>query len=142
MESETKIVGYISKKVVEELNLPEQIGKAIKMTPSLIEHIAKHSKEYKNVDSSLYTLSNLSDIINNPEFIYYNEKNKSIEYYKKQQDYVCAVVKITNKKSLFMASVYPVKKSKIDNRVERQNWEYYLKNYKYDKEEVREKQTS
>lgn len=142
MESETKIVGYVSKKVVEELNLKEQIGKAIKMTPSLIEHIAKHSKEYKSVDSSLYTLANLSDIINDPEFIYYNRKNNSIEYYKKQQDYVCAIVKITNKKNLFMASVYPVKKSKIDNRLERQNWENYKKMYNEDEASDKVKQTS
>lgn len=126
-ESESKIVGNINKKVCDDLHLKEQLGKPIKMAPTLLEHIAKHSVEYENVDSCLYTLSNISDILNNPDYIYYNETNKSIEYYKFLKEYVSVVVKVTNKKSLFIASIYPVKKAKIDNRMEKKAWKKYVK---------------
>lgn len=121
-----KIIGCVSKKVAEDLHLLEQVGKTIKLTSPLFEHIAKHSEEYISVDSCLYTLSNLFEIINNPEYTYYNKKNNSIEYYKLLKEYVCVIVKVTKKKSLFIASVYPVKKTKIENRMERKNWEEYL----------------
>lgn len=141
MESESKIMGCVSKKVAEELHLEEQTGKTIKLTPPLFEHIAKHSEEYENVDSCLYTLANLTEIINNPEYTYFNKKNNSIEYYKFLKEYVSVIVKVTNKKNLFIASVYPVKKTKIDNRLERKNWEDYLLADETIKENKTEKET-
>lgn len=125
-ESNSKIIGYVSKKVCDDLNLEEQIGKSIKMTAPLLEHIAKHSEEYESVESCLYTISNVSDIINDPDYIYFNNKNNSIEFYKYLKEYVSVVVKVTNKKNLYIASIYPVKKSKIDNRMEKKAWDKYV----------------
>lgn len=70
----SKLVGYVNNKVAEDLNLYNQIWKPIKLTQPLFEHIAKHSNEYKDVDSCIYTLSNLSDIISSPDFVFHNKK--------------------------------------------------------------------
>ena len=122
-KSISKKIGYVTKKVAEELNLPDQIWKPIKITPALFEHIAKHSEEYKNAGSCLYTLENLSNIVDEPNYVFYNKRNKSIEYYKFLQEYVSLIVKVTNKKNLYVASVYPVKKIKIENRLEKKKLE-------------------
>ena len=66
----TKIIGYISKQVSDDLNLHDQIGKPIVLTTSLFEHITKHNEEYESVDSYLYTLTNFSEVVNNPEYIF------------------------------------------------------------------------
>jgi len=125
-EANFKILGYISKKIGNEHEKNEQIGKAIKMTPDLLKHVAPHIPEFINIESYLFTLSHLSDVLNAPDVTYYNKKNNSIEYYKFLQEHVCVVVKLSNKNSLFLGSFYPVKESKIKNRIDRMNWEEYV----------------
>ncbi len=131
-----KILGYISKKVGIEHEKIEQIGKAIKMTPHLLEHVAPHIPEFINVESYLFTLSHLTDVLNNPDMTYYNKRNNSIEYYKMLQENVCVVVKLSNKNNLFLASFYPVKQTKIKNRADRKSWEEYVLTEEEAKEKI------
>ncbi len=134
-EGNFKVLGYVSKKVGQEHGKPEQIGKAIKMTSNLLKHVSPHISEFINIESYLFTLSHLTDVLNSPDVTYYNKKNNSFEYYKYLKEYVCVIVKISNKNSLFLGSFYPVKETKIKNRIDRMNWEDFV----LSEEEAKEK---
>lgn len=69
-ESISKLIGYVDKKVAEDLNLYSPVWKPIKLTQPLCEHIAKHSSEYKDV-GAVYTLANLSGIIATLNFCFF-----------------------------------------------------------------------
>lgn len=111
-----KVVGYISDDIAKKWLLDDCKGKAIIQSLDLYVHIAKHAKEYKSIESVNYTIEHISDVINDPDYVFYNEETKGIEYYKKLLENVSVVVQTSNKRDLYIASVYPVTEIKIDNR--------------------------
>lgn len=111
-----KIVGRISDDVVEKYKLYDYRNKEIVQSLDLYVHVAKHAKEFESVDSFNHTLSNISEIIENPYFVYYNPSKNSLLYFKEIDENVCAVVKLNLRKNKdsYVATVYPVSKNKID----------------------------
>lgn len=111
-----KEIDVLSDKLAKEKGLEEHSGKKIVQYDGLLKHIAKHEKEYISIESCECTINNISTIIKNPEYVYYNEKKKGLEFYKNLMEKVCVVVQIVNKRELPVASVYPVHDKKISNR--------------------------
>jgi len=79
---------------------------------SLKYHTYKHKSNFFNYYSYYYTLNNISIILLNPEFVYYDTKKNSIKYYKKLKEYVCVVVKISDNRA-FVTTFYPISKKSI-----------------------------
>ena len=79
-------------------------------------HISKHIKEFISIDGYNYTISNISKIIKIPDFVYYNKNKNSLLYFKKLYENICVVVKLNLRKNkdIYVASVYPVNKRKIE----------------------------
>ena len=111
-----KEIDILSDKLAKEKGLEEHSGKKIVQYDGLLKHIAKHEKEYISIESCECTINNISTIIKNPEYVYYNEKKKGLEFYKNLMEKVCVVVQIVNKRELPVVSVYPVHDKKISNR--------------------------
>ena len=77
-------------------------------------HTRKHANDFFDIDSYHNTLVNIDKIIARPYHVEYDEVKKSIKYYGKVDQYVCVVVKIQDKKELFVSTFYPLSKEKID----------------------------
>lgn len=77
-------------------------------------HFADHKDEY--IDESSYTLSvnSLFDIIQNPDFISYNQNNSGMEFVKTLKDHTLVAVRISNSKELKVRSMYPINQTKKD----------------------------
>lgn len=111
-----KIVGRISEDLVEKYKLYDYRNKEIVQSLDLYLHVAKHAKEFESVDSFNHTLSNISEIIENPYFVYYNPSKNSLLYFKEIDENVCAVVKLNLRKNKdsYVATIYPISKNKIN----------------------------
>lgn len=115
-----KIVGRISDDVVEKYKLYDYKNKEIVQSLDLYVHVAKHAKEFKCVDSFNHTLSNISEIISNPYFVYFEPSRNSLLYFKEIDENVCVVVKLILRKNkdCYVATVYPISKNKINKYIE------------------------
>ena len=94
-----KIVGRISDDVVEKYKLYDYRNKAIIQSLDLYLHVAKHVPEFESVDSYNNVMSNISKIISEPLFVYYEPKRNSLLYFKEIDENVCVVVKLALRKN-------------------------------------------
>lgn len=76
-----KIVGRISNEIVDKYKLYDYRNKEIVQSLDLYVHVAKHAKEFENVDSFNNTLSSIPEIISNPYFVYYDPLRNSLLYF-------------------------------------------------------------
>lgn len=115
-----KIVGRISDEVVEKYKLYDYRNKEIIQSLDLYLHVAKHVPEFESVDSYNNVMSNISEIISEPLFVYYEPKRNSLLYFKEIDENVCVVVKLALRKNKdnFVATVYPISKNKINKYIE------------------------
>lgn len=115
-----KIVGRISDDIIEKYKLYDYRNREIIQSLDLYVHVAKHAKEFESVDSFNHTLSNISEIISNPYFVYYEPSRNSLLYFKEIDENVCVVVKLTLRKNKdsYVATVYPINKNKIKKYIE------------------------
>ncbi len=134
-----KKIGYVNDDIIKKWFLDECRGKEIVQSLDLYIHIAPHAKQFLSVDSFNYTIDHVVDVINAPDYVYYNVEKHGIEYYKKLLENVCVVVQNTGKRELYVASIYPVSEVKIRNRklneeetIKKQS----LKKYGYKKRQV------
>ena len=106
----TKIVGYVDKKIAYDNNIIEYAEKDIVQSTKL----DKHAADFFSIDSYHNTLININEIIKNPYYVEYDSKKDSLKYYGKVDQYVCVIVKIKEKKELYISTFYPQSKEKID----------------------------
>lgn len=121
-----KEIDIFSIKLAKDRELEKHIGKRIVQYDGLLKHIAKHEKEYISSKSCIYTINNISNIIRNPDYIYYNKVKQGLEFYKDLMEKVCVVVQIVDKRELPVASVYPVRETKISNRKYKESYNKYV----------------
>jgi len=110
----TKIVGYVDKKIAYDNNIIEYAEKDIVQSTKLDIHTNKHAADFFSIDSYHNTLININEIIKNPYYVEYDSKKDSLKYYGKVDQYVCVIVKIKEKKELYISTFYPQSKEKID----------------------------
>ena len=109
-----KIVGYVDKKIAYDNNIIEYAEKDIVQSTKLDIHTNKHASDFFSIDSYHNTLININEIIKNPYYVEYDSKKDSLKYYGKVDQYVCVIVKIKEKKELYISTFYPQSKEKID----------------------------
>ena len=142
-----KIMGIVTKNIAEKWYLDEQKNKTILQEADIFKHIAPHAEQYESIESLNYTMEHMSDVINKPDFVFYNVSKNGIEYYKKLMENVVVVVTPSKKRELYISSVYPVDDIKIANRRNRENSEIKKAKKKQEKEMLekyskKEKQTN
>lgn len=116
-----KIVGTISHEIAEKYRLYNYEGQEIVQSIDLYAHAYKHIKDFSTIDSYNYAISNIDKIINDPIFVYYDRKRKSLSYFCEFEDNVCLVVKLKLKENddNYVATMYPVNKNKINRLKEK-----------------------
>jgi hypothetical protein len=122
-----KVIDILNEDLAIEHGLEKHANKKIVQYEGLLKHIAKHEKEYISIESCECTINNISTIIKNPDFVFYNKESNGLEYYKNLIEKVCVVVQIVDKRELYIASVYPVTEKKITNRKYKQSYNKYVK---------------
>ena len=115
-----KIVGIISDDIINRYKSYDYKNREIVQSLDLYVHVAKHAKEFESVDSFNHTLSNISEIISMPYFVYYEPSRNSLLYFKEIDEDVCVVVKLTLRKNkdCYVATIYPISKYKVDKYIE------------------------
>lgn len=110
-------VGFVSKNVANQWKIPEQHNKPIIKSKNWYKtHGTKHKKEFKSPYNFDQAIKNIPDIIKNPDYVFYNEEEKGLEYYKRIIEDVTLVVRVTGKKVLYLATIYPSSSTKLKNR--------------------------
>ncbi len=107
------IVGTYKEEFNNKLGVSLPIGNIYK-SDGFIKHIQKRHANYVNY------IGNIPDIINNPDYIGTNTKEpNSIELIKVYpQDNIQIAVKLDiSQNSLYVASLYPISQSKLNNRL-------------------------
>lgn len=123
-----KIVGKISHEVASKYNLYEYENRDIVQSLDLYVHIQKHISEFKSIDSYNNSVFNVDKIINDPYFVYYDISRNSLLYYKEIDEFTCVVVKlnIRKNKDIYVSTIYPVNKLKIEKLKRKQLLEKYM----------------
>lgn len=111
-----KIVGFIDKNLCKKWCLEDYSERPIIQSLGLYVHIAKHASEFISVDSFNYTIDHINDVIIEPDYVYYNQECNSLEYYKRLMENVCVIVKLNNKRELYVGSLFPATENKINGR--------------------------
>lgn len=72
------------------------------------------------MDSYKNTINNISNIIGEPEFVYYDKNKNSLLYFKEIEENVCIVVKLKLRKNkeTYISTIYPISKNKINRYIE------------------------
>lgn len=109
-------IGELTSNVIKKLNL-NCSPKNILLTADRIYHCEKHKKEYASEDSYNNSMASIPRIINNPDYIGFNERNNSILYVKKLDDTTLVAVRISNKGSLRLRTVFPLTEYKLKKEI-------------------------
>lgn len=105
---------------MEKHQLSEYINRPIMQSLDFYVHIAKHIKDFKSVDNYMNALNNISEVLKKTEFTVYDKNRKTLLYYGVTEENVCYVVKLNlNKDYCFLASLYPISKTKLEHQKEK-----------------------
>ena len=97
--------------------MDEYRNKKIVLYPDAKEHSKeKHLEQYASKEDYYYVMDSLEDIIENPDYFFYDKSKSGLEYYKNVRGHILVAVRIKPGKELRVRSIYPVKQVKIDNR--------------------------
>jgi len=113
-----KIVGEITKEVIDILELSVSVGTSIYIGPTNIEHMQReHPTEYNRY------FALLPKIISSPDFIGINPKDDSLEYIKtfptSGGNYLKLAVRISGDGLLFARSLYEILERTVKKRTEK-----------------------
>lgn len=112
-----RILGEISNEVVQQWNIPEQKDKKIVMYPEAKEHSReRHINDYPSEDAYYFVMASLEEIIQNPDYVFYDKSKQGLEYYKKINSNILVAIRVNDGRELKVKSIYPVEKEKIENR--------------------------
>ncbi|MDD4608367.1 MAG: hypothetical protein PHD10_04490 [Bacilli bacterium] len=119
-----KTIGHIDSNEAIKWHLPELANKPIFLFSGVDRHAKKHYEQYQLGEKSKnYTMSNIRNVINNPEYVSYNTIHSSFEYYKMLMEYVTITVKPLDKvdDGFCVSTIYPSSLEKMNNRKKNEN---------------------
>lgn len=121
---DVKQIGTITEEIALRHKISELANRPIVQSLDFFVHIAKHVKEFKNVDSYNNAIKNIEAALLNPEFTFYDKKKQCILYYTRLDECTCYAVNINiGKDYSYIASLYPVS----DKKMQRKKEESYLR---------------
>lgn len=114
-----KQIGTITEDVASQHKISELTNRPIIQSLDFYVHIAKHVKEFKNVDSYNHAIENIENVLLNPEFTFYDKQKQCILYYAKIDEYTCYAVNINlGTDYCYIASLYPISEKKLQRKKE------------------------
>ena len=112
-----RVLGKVSNEIVEQWNIPEQRNKRIVIYDEVLEHSKqRHINDFNSEHDYNFVMKFLTDIIKNPDYVFYDKSKNGLEYYKRVNHNVLVAVRVNKGRELKVKSVYPVEDIKIENR--------------------------
>ena len=117
----------VSKKDADNCRRPDLFGKRIVLYESDKLHCySEHYSNFKNKKEFSFIMNNLDYVINECDFVLYNSKNNSLEYYKKLNSNITVRVKVQNSNELKIKTMFPVSEDKYEMKLARYNYNKYI----------------
>lgn len=112
-----RVLGEVTKEIADNWDIKEYRNKKIVIYPDKKEHAKeKHINDYEKEEDYYYVMDSLETIINSPDYVFYDKSKQGLEYYKEVKVNVLVAVRVVPGNELKVKSVYPVEKTKIENR--------------------------
>ena len=87
---------------------------------------SEHYKNFKNKKEFSFIMQNLDYVINECDFVLYNSKNNSLEYYKKINNNITVRVRVENSNELKIKTMFPVPEEKYEAKRNRAAYNKYV----------------
>lgn len=130
-------LGKVSKEIAIKCGIPEHSNKKIVLYPNDKRHCEKrHLKDFANKKHFYYVMSNLDYILAYPDFVYYNSKKDTLEYYKDIGQDISIRVRIENGPELKIKTFFPVEKDKIEDRKTKSKFQKAYNSYVVSEEQI------
>lgn len=115
MEVTKKELLKINKDYVLKYLLDESfIGKSIVIYSDRYEHFKKHSLEFSSLEEYQNAVTNIQNIVCNPDFVSTDAKKNGMFFIKTFTDNAMVVVRISASKELKVRTLYPINNTKKD----------------------------
>jgi len=115
-----KYLGTLSENISEYGKIQEHKNKPILVYNDRKKHVIdNHLKDFGTVEKIEEVFKYLPTIINKPDYVFYNKKTKGLEYYKRIDSDICVAVRVNSGKVLKVKRWYPANKSKLKNRMKK-----------------------
>ena len=122
-------IAKVTSDMASECKRPELIGKEIVIYENDRKHCYnRHYSDFSNPKEFAFIMKNLDYIINECDFVLYNEKNNSLEYYKKIHNNITVRVKVENSNELKIKTVFPIPDKKYENKKTKAAYNKYVIN--------------
>lgn len=122
-----KFITKVSKKDANDCKRPDLIGKSIVLYDSdKIHCYSEHYNNFKNKKEFAFIMENLDFVINECDFVLYNSKNNSLEYYKKINSNSTIRVRVQNSNELKIKTMFPVPDEKYETKRTRAAYNKYV----------------
>lgn len=120
-------ITIVSTKVGIDCNRPDLVGKSIVIYDNDKKHCYKrHYSEFENPRDFSFIMKNLDYVINQCDFVLYNDKNNSLEYYKKLKNNISIRVKVENSKELKIKTFFILSDEKYELKRNRMAYNKYV----------------
>lgn len=122
-----EFITKVSEKDAKNCNREDLIGKNIVIYDNDKLHCySEHYKNFKNKKEFAFIMKNLDYIINECDFVLYNKKNSSLEYYKKLKNNISVRVRVENSNELKIKTMFPVTENKFEQKRKRALYNKYV----------------
>ena len=119
IKRDVKLVGKITEQIASNHKISELANRPIVQSLDFYIHIAKHVKQFKNVESINKAIDNIPNVLAKPEFTYYDKEKECLLYYAKLDDYTCYAINLNlTTDYCYLASLYPISLKKLEKKKE------------------------
>lgn len=106
---------------------PDLVGKSIVIYDNDKKHCYnRHYKDFENPKDFSFVMNNLGYIIDECDFVLFNDKNQSLEYYKKLRNNVSIRVKVENSNELKIKTFFILPDEKYEIKRNRMAYNKYV----------------
>jgi hypothetical protein len=113
-------IGELTEDIINKLNLDLKPQNIYLWGARINEHCEKHKLEYSSINAFNEAISNIPQIIKNPDYVSLNSEHETIQYIKKLNDTSLVGIKILkNENKLLFRTIFPITESKLDYNLQK-----------------------
>ena len=103
------IISVLNDDYLNKYGLPDIYkNKTIVLYDDRFSHFAKHELEFSSEESYRKSVLSIDTIIREPDFISFNENNRSLEFVKRITDNTLVAVRVSQSRELKVKTLYPI----------------------------------
>ncbi len=126
-----KIIAELSKEQIEFIkqkqpNIIDRIqNNSVIMWDDRLEHIQKHRLDFQDIYEFDDYVNQIPEIIKNPDYIGFKDKDNSLQFIKKFTDNILVAVRVTNNGELSFRTMFKITDSQLNNYIRKGTaWKY------------------